>query len=128
RSSDLLIYLIIFTFSTILRPRPRGLSEEDELHPLLRAIGDAVVILGALHKGHRELREIQKEGLVKHFSGLGSMFLENFLSFLFCVSIYISMILRFVESPLEDLTLAFAAVSGWSYTLFFVLGFKVRSH
>jgi len=119
-----LIYLIIFTFTTILRPVETQDPTISPLMLILRVFGEAVTLIGAIYKFITELREISEEGISAHFSGSGSMFLENSLSFLYCVSIFLTIFLRHIESPVEILSLAFAAIFGWSYTLFFILGFK----
>eukprot|EP01126_Amoeba_proteus_P066188 TRINITY_DN952_c0_g2_i2.p1 TRINITY_DN952_c0_g2~~TRINITY_DN952_c0_g2_i2.p1 ORF type:complete len:675 (-),score=115.81 TRINITY_DN952_c0_g2_i2:153-2177(-) len=102
---------------------------------------DLVVIFLAGFKLSSELREISNIGHKKYFSGSGALLLENVLSLLHTLLIYVVFGIKLVLSGmkvgsssrelldrvelLEDCFLAIAVLVGWSYLFFFLLGFKL---
>ena len=106
------------------------------------ALGRLFVLAGAIWKGRNEIKEMTSLGVKKYFQTTvklffafsltdyfdciqGSGLLENCLSLLFCLCIYIVNILRIFDMRAETAALAFASIVGWGYMLFFVMAFRL---
>jgi hypothetical protein len=84
----------------------------------------AFVVISTLLKAFLEIREITTVGIRSYFTLSGSGFLENFLSFFFCLFMFLVFFLRSIASEFEDAALSIAVVIAWSYLGFFFLGFR----
>eukprot|EP00455_Lapot_gusevi_P012680 TRINITY_DN1605_c0_g1_i4.p1 TRINITY_DN1605_c0_g1~~TRINITY_DN1605_c0_g1_i4.p1 ORF type:complete len:685 (+),score=183.66 TRINITY_DN1605_c0_g1_i4:122-2176(+) len=133
-----LIFISLFSITTVLRQDKNACAEgvvvpEGEEPPVcyhwlvnfFRFLCEIFVFVGVLYKGGREFREMLNVGFRNYFSGHGSAFLENVISSCFCVFIVMASVLRFVDSPYEDMPIALASLSSWMYMLFFLLGFRL---
>jgi hypothetical protein len=108
-----LIYLFVFTVTITMR------------HQFwFQVVGESFVLLGALWKARREVSQMIRDGLYDYFSGSGSLLVENCLSSTFCLLIFLIIPFRYFNSPLENILLAFAALCGWSYLLFYFMGLR----
>jgi len=83
------------------------------------------VVVGAIWKGSREVAEIKKAGLLNYSSSRGSAFLENFLSFCYCVCLFFFCLLHWAGSSWESLFLGLASMCAFSYLFFFLLAFRI---
>jgi len=133
------LYLFVFTCTTILHQTVRPAAAADDStagdggssavvqfeYPKLLMLGELIVMLGALYKGRRELKEMVGMGVVGYFSVSGSAFLENVISSGFCLMIVLRAALGLIDSDKADAALALAGLIGWSYLLFFLLAFRL---
>lgn len=120
----------------------RVVGSLEDLGSILVTAGQIFIIFASSYKAYREIREILSHGIVSYFSGKGSQFLENATSLAFCVMflVYHSIHLFYYyqiylnnylpEEEREEVVnysvipLSLSAMFGWSYLLFFFLGFK----
>lgn len=93
-------------------------------YPPLLWLLQLAVFAGAMWKGNKEVSEMWASGL-SYFSSSGSALLENTLSCLYCLSIFVATFLQLIGSPLERAVLAAASITGWSYLFFFLLAFRL---
>lgn len=118
-------YLMVLTFAIILSQNDDEAHLETLTNKIMRYVAESLVLVGALWKMSREGREMIQSGLTDYFSGSGNLLLENLVSCLYCVSIIIAAFLRFTGNYLEDAVVGMACVFGWTYCLFFLLGFQL---
>jgi len=128
-----MVYLLIFAVTTILRQTREEVGEGDEktvVYPggmtyFLSLIGDLVVLAGAAYKGRREFGEMWKMSLKGYFSTTGSGLLENVCSSSFCFCVLLVNVLRVLNMPAQHAVLALASIAGWTYVLFFLMAFRL---
>ncbi|UJR21723.1 hypothetical protein I4U23_024800 [Adineta vaga] len=131
-------YLMIFLVTTILDQTRTEITEGEgddavvtSMEPpglilqFICTVGRLIVLGGAIWKGRSEFKEMNSLGIKKYFQTTGSGLLENCLSCLFCLSIYIVNILRIFDMRAETAALAVASILGWGYMLFFVMAFRL---
>ncbi|CAF3650671.1 unnamed protein product [Adineta steineri] len=131
-------YLMIFLITTILdQVRTETFEGEGEdavivdIEPSgmivqgICTVGRMIVLAGAIWKGNSEFKEMNNVGIRKYFNTTGSGLLENSLSCAFCLTIYITNILRILGMRAEIAGLALASILGWGYMLFFVMAFRL---
>ncbi|CAF0801749.1 unnamed protein product [Adineta ricciae] len=131
-------YLSIFLITTIMdQARIETVEGEGDeavitnieppgmIHQGICAAGRLFVLAGAIWKGRSEYHEMTSLGIKKYFQTTGSGLLENCLSCLFCLCIYLINIVRLFEFHAESALLAIAAIVGWGYMLFFVMAFRL---
>mmetsp|Transcript_6305 Transcript_6305/g.19137 ORF Transcript_6305/g.19137 Transcript_6305/m.19137 type:complete len:700 (-) Transcript_6305:222-2321(-) len=125
-----LVFLFVLSVTTIL-PHPSHhesmrVKEKVQYFSVisLRIAGEAFVVISTLLKAFLEIRELTSVGVRSYFTLSGSGFLENVLSFFFCLFMFLVFFLRSISSSYEDAALSVAVVIAWSYLGFFFLGFR----
>jgi len=115
-------YLLLFWVATILRTED---YEQFSNMFIIKTIVEVLVVAGAMYKGAREFQEMMEDGVQLYWSRTGAWFLENLLSWCFCCTILITALMRVFKSEYEDAGYIFGSLFGWSYMLFFFLGFRL---
>ena len=134
------IFLFIFACATILQTDQLSqcvvdgakLTGDDYLNCYnenfytigFRYFCELFVVLGVIHKGGRELRELMSSGW-DYFGGKGAAFLENVMSLAFCIFILLTTFFKLINSDYSEIPLAIASLCAWIYMLFFLLGFRM---
>jgi len=91
----------------------------------IKIVSFVIVFFGWLYKTKNEMSEFVGAGL-KYFQKTGAAFLENFLSFFFCLSmpfVFLSEIAG--NSTVAAFFLSLAVLFAWSYALSLLLGFEL---
>ena len=91
---------------------------------------EGFVVVGGLYKAYRELSEIRRAGIVSHFQGSGSLFVENVTSGSYVTTLFLSYLFQMISPTVVpewfySHTRAIAGVLLYSYMLFFFLGFRL---
>ena len=121
-------FLVIFSVGIVLPPT----SSRDpvQLQWWCRAACEIVVFTGAIGKSFIEMRELVENGWRAHFwKCSGAIQLENWSSALTCVGILLASATRLgkqdADGHVEECFLVLAALAGWSYFFFFLLGWHL---
>eukprot|EP01064_Diplonema_japonicum_P001474 TRINITY_DN1094_c3_g1_i1.p1 TRINITY_DN1094_c3_g1~~TRINITY_DN1094_c3_g1_i1.p1 ORF type:complete len:992 (+),score=180.38 TRINITY_DN1094_c3_g1_i1:177-2978(+) len=94
--------------------------------PSVALYSESIVVLGALWKAMREMKEMYSDSIVDYFSCKGAQLMENVISLTFSCLILAAVCSRYYDAPMaEDLSLAFASLALWSYVLWLLLGFRM---
>ena len=153
RFRTVLIYLCIFTLTTIVRQTVHHIRDKENArlanehtggghessdgseylpwayfiyrYPFILWSMELFVLFGAWYKGSKEFSEMYRTGIREYFSSSGSALLENSLSCIFSACIFLVAILSLIGSPAQSAVLAMASIAGWSYLFFFLLAFRL---
>lgn len=87
-------------------------------------VGWLLVYAGAAYKGIQEWKELMNSGVRQYFGVSGAALLENTISICFTGLILVYAIFDALDVGIRNNVLSLAAVVGWSYLLFFLLGFR----
>ena len=90
---------------------------------------DIIVVLGGLRKLRQEVSEIFEDG-VGYFCHRGAGWIENYCSLTFCIGLLTAFAARFSllgadAVAYEASILTVTALAGWSYMLYFLLGYRL---
>jgi hypothetical protein len=102
-----------------------SLSHSELFFLFLYLITEIVLIVGAINKFHREIREMFRVGVSAYWGCHGAPFVENFTSSSFVVVLFVSYSLEFSGGPGATLTRSIAGVLAYAYVVFFLLGFRL---
>lgn len=151
RFRTVLIYLVIFTMTTIVRQTVHHIQDKEASktehqrevtlegggtgylpwaffiyrYPIILWTMELCVLFGAWYKGSKEFSEMYRSGVKEYFSSSGSALLENSLSCIYSGCIFMVAFLTLIGSPSQSAVLALASIAGWSYLFFFLLAFRL---
>jgi len=125
-------YIIALTFAVLLRGigwlSVQDSTWKDSFHGVagaFKAITMSIVLLGWMYKFKNEMAEFWSSGL-SYFQQAGAAFLENALSFSFCMAIPIALICELAGSfNTANFFVSVALLFAWGYTLALLMGFEL---
>ena len=103
--------------------------DPDGIASCILVLVDIIVLLGGLYKLRQEVSEIFEDG-VGYFCQRGAGWIENYCSLTFCVGLLTAFAARFSllgadAVAYEASILTVTALAGWSYMLYFLLGYRL---